>query len=265
MRFIDQTGHSIEFAGIPKKIVSVVPSQTELLFDLGLDEEVVGITKFCIHPEIWFRTKTRVGGTKKLDPDKIESLQPDLIIANKEENDRVQIEKLRKKFNVWVSDIKTLDDALSMIISIGDITGKFDRARSIVHEISAGFTHWQGMKSDRVMSSAYLIWNHPLMVAGQNTFIHEMMSKFGLKNVFSSTERYPEVTLDELRRKKPDVLLLSSEPYPFKEIDAAEFRELLPGVKVITVDGELFSWYGSRLIKTPYYFEELDRQIKIAL
>src|ERR1700741_3198050 len=110
MHFIDQTGRKISIPQIPQRIISLVPSQTELLFDLGLDKEVVGITKFCVHPPEWFQTKTRVGGTKQLKIDLIKQLQPDLIIANKEENVKEQIEELEKHFPVWISDVNNLED-----------------------------------------------------------------------------------------------------------------------------------------------------------
>ena len=112
----DQTGRSITIPDSPKRIISIVPSQTELLFDLGLSDEVIGITKFCVHPEEWFRKKTRVGGTKQLNMETIRSLQPDLIVANKEENEQVQVEDIAKEFPVWISDIKTLSDAKRMIL-----------------------------------------------------------------------------------------------------------------------------------------------------
>ena len=120
MIFTDQLGRKLILEKIPQRIISLVPSQTELLFDLGLEEEVVGITKFCIHPDSWFHSKTRIGGTKQFDFEKIKSLQPDLIIGNKEENDKEQIEELMKNFTVWMSDIKTLADACKMICEIGE-------------------------------------------------------------------------------------------------------------------------------------------------
>lgn len=122
--YTDQLGRKIELNYIPKRIISVVPSQTELLHSLGMEEEVIGITKFCVHPQQWFRIKIRIGGTKQLDIGKIKNLQPDLIIANKEENTRDQIEKLAIHFPVWISDVNTLEDALSMIYSIGNMLDK---------------------------------------------------------------------------------------------------------------------------------------------
>lgn len=128
---------------LPRRIVSLVPSQTELLYDLGLEEETVGITKFCIHPEAWFRSKARVGGTKNVDIDKVRALQPDLIIANKEENVKEQIEALADIAPVWVSDIQDLDDALDMIRSIGHITGRQEKAELIAKLIGHRFNELQ--------------------------------------------------------------------------------------------------------------------------
>ena len=135
--FADQLGRSVELLNAPKRIVSLVPSQTELLFDLGLNDKVVGITKFCVHPEGWYRTKKRIGGTKQLHIDEIKELTPDLIIANKEENVRDQIEELAKDFPVWISDVNNLDSASSMITGIGEITSRKPQAKDIIHQIQA--------------------------------------------------------------------------------------------------------------------------------
>src|SRR5689334_18071707 len=125
--FTDQIGRTISLNKTPRRIISLVPSQTELLYDLGLSDEVVGITKFCVHPEEWFRNKPRVGGTKQLNMDIIHHLQPDLVIANKEENVREQVEELASHYPVWVSDINNPDDAYWMMKELGSITGKINR------------------------------------------------------------------------------------------------------------------------------------------
>ncbi|MEO6882545.1 MAG: helical backbone metal receptor [Bacteroidia bacterium] len=263
--FFDQTNREIILREIPKKIISVVPSQTELLYDLGLDEEVIGITKFCIHPEKWFREKTRIGGTKKLDIEKIKLLNPDLIIANKEENEKSQIEELARDFNVWISDIKTLDDALQMILRIGEITNKKERAGEIKQKIEIEFEKiiFRQVKK-KFLRTAYFIWKKPFMVAGEDTFIDEMLRICGLenvfpKNIFSDTRntRYPEISAEQLKAANPEIILLSSEPYPFKEKHIEEFKLICPQAKIKIVDGELFSWYGSRLLESPAYFAEL--------
>ncbi len=250
--------------GVPKRIISLVPSQTELLWDLGLRDELVGITKFCIHPKEMFQSKTRIGGTKKLDFEKIKALQPDLIIGNKEENEQAQIEELMKHYPVWMSDINTLNDAYKMITDIGSIVNKQNASEKIVLQIKSEFNSILNSKSKILnqKSTAYFIWKKPYMVASEDTFINEMMITCGFKNVFQNKTRYPEVTLEELQQLQPEVILLSSEPYPFKEKHIKEFTTACPNAKIIIVDGELFSWYGSRLVKSPKYFTKLIQQIE---
>jgi len=257
MTITDQIGNTIQLAHPPAKIVSLVPSQTELLHYLGLDNEVVGITKFCVHPETWFRSKKRVGGTKTVDIEKVRALQPDIIIANKEENVQEQVAALQTIAPVWVSDVNNLPDALEMISSIGLITGTADKAARLVNDISAAFTRLNKQTIDPPVAVAYLIWKDPYMTVGGDTFISHMLQACGAINVFAHLGRYPEVTVDVIRQSGCKVLLLSSEPYPFKEKHIAELSAQLPGVTIQLVDGEMFSWYGSRLLQSPVYFEKL--------
>ena len=239
-----------------------MPSQTELLFDLGLDAEVVGITKFCIHPENWFKTKTRVGGTKNLNMKIIHSLQPDLIIANKEENVKEQIEELARDYDVWVTDVNTLGDATQMIQDLGEITFKEELAYTLQKEILKKFVKLRLETADSgKIRGAYFIWKDPFMIAGGKTFINDLLPYSGVENVFSNEARYPEIDLKTLKAKKCQVILLSSEPYPFKEKHQKEMETLLPGIPVILVDGEMFSWYGSRLSRAADYFKNLQQQI----
>jgi ABC-type Fe3+-hydroxamate transport system substrate-binding protein len=255
--FVDMMGRMVEIAYPPKRIVSLVPSQTELLYDLGLESEVVGITKFCVHPESWFRTKTRVGGTKQLNLDKIRELQPDLVIANKEENLKEQIDELTKEFPVWISDIKSIDEGLQMISAIGSLVDKEEQANSLVNDIASGFEMLQ--KATDVKRVAYFIWRGPWMSVGGDTFISNMIQTIGWKNALSDMERYPEISLEEAAAHKPDIVLLSSEPFPFKEKHIAELKSAIPEAEVLLVDGEMFSWYGSRMLKAIPYFSELIR------
>ncbi|MBS1530590.1 MAG: ABC transporter substrate-binding protein, partial [Bacteroidetes bacterium] len=226
----------------------------ELLFDLGLDDEIAGVTKFCIHPGDKVQQKTKIGGTKQLDIDRIKALQPDLVIGNKEENERDQIEELMRYFPVWMSDIRNLDDALDMIVKVGIITGKTSAAADLVARIRQQFNNITIRLSPK--RAAYLIWRKPYMVAGKETFIDDMLRRCGLINAFE-IERYPQVSKDQLIAAKPDVVLLSSEPYPFKDKHIREFETLLPQATVKLVDGEMFSWYGSRLRYAPEYFKQL--------
>ncbi|MBN9484931.1 MAG: cobalamin-binding protein [Bacteroidetes bacterium 43-93] len=253
--FSDMMGREIEINFPPRRIISVVPSQTELLYDLGLENEVVGITKFCVHPESWFRTKERIGGTKKLNIEKIRSLQPDLIIANKEENEQAQIEELAKEFPVWISDIQTLPQALQMMQVVGLITGTEHKANEIVDEIVTGFTNLHTASQPKRV--AYFIWYNPWMTVGGDTFISSMIKTIGWQNVYVGATRYPEVDLQDLKEKDPELVLLSSEPYPFKEKHIEEIKAELPNADVRLVDGEMFSWYGSRMREAIAYMQNL--------
>jgi ABC-type Fe3+-hydroxamate transport system substrate-binding protein len=253
----DQLGRIIQINYPPKIIISLVPSQTELLFDLGLNEEVAGITKFCIHPNNKFKTTTKIGGTKKLNIEKIRSLKPDLIIGNKEENEQQQIEMLTQEFPVWMSDIYNLNDALNMITSIGDLVGKQEASMLMAKEIASNFEALQlGLSQKQIKKVAYFIWKDPYMLAGAQTFIHEMLKYGGLENV-TNLNRYPIISESELHNLNPDVVLLSSEPYPFKDDHIEDFQKLWPTATVKLVDGEMFSWYGSRLLKAADYFKTL--------
>lgn len=255
--YTDQIAREIYIGNNPTNIISIVPSQTELLYDLGLDKEVTGITKFCIHPNHWRKSKTIIGGTKNIRLDLVNQLNPDLIIANKEENTKEQIDALLERFPVWVSDITTLDDAVTMIRTIGEITGKSEKATEISKTLSIGFNNIkQPLLPQR---AAYLIWKNPYMAAGGNTFINTMMAKAGFQNVFEQIHRYPEVTIEQISKMNCNNILLSSEPYPFKQQHIHELKELLPDANVILVDGEIFSWYGSRLLKAPDYFNKIQQ------
>ncbi len=250
----DQLGKKIPFPTAPLRIVSLVPSQTELLYDLGLDKEVVGITKFCIHPEEWFRTKTRVGGTKQVNIEKIRSLSPNLVIANKEENTPEDIFAIESFCPVWTSDISSLNQALDMIENISELTSSKNKALELAHNISLEFSR---LSFPAIYRCAYMIWKDPWMVAGGDTFINDMLKACGLHNAWVEERRYPTIELSELIQKNVQILLLSSEPYPFKFSDLDDLAKILPEIKIVLVEGEPFSWYGSRMQFSPAYFKVL--------
>jgi ABC-type Fe3+-hydroxamate transport system substrate-binding protein len=240
--FLDQMGNLVTIHFPPRRIISLVPSQTELLADLDLDDEIVGITKFCIHPQAWGSPKNIVGGTKNFHLDEIAALDPDLIIANKEEN-----------YPVWLSDIVSLEDALAMITSLGEMTNRKVQSGSIVSAIQETFST---IKKYPAFSVLYLIWRGPWMAAGKGTFINTMLGKAGLRNVLDQ-DRYPELSAEDIKMLRPDYIFLSSEPYPFREKHMEELQQISPDSRILLVDGEMFSWYGSRLIKAPAYFNAL--------
>jgi ABC-type Fe3+-hydroxamate transport system substrate-binding protein len=240
---------------LPLRIVSLVPSQTELLFDLGLDEQVVGITKFCVHPAEWFTTKTRVGGTKNINISTIKKLKPTLIIANKEENVKEQIEELANHYPVWLTNVNNLEEAVQMIEDIGALTHTQQKANHLTQKIKTNFEELNQTRAN--INTCYLIWQNPYMTVGGDTFIHDMLQKCGFNNIFAHQSRYPEISINQLQTANCKLLLLSSEPYPFKQKHIDNLQQQLPNTKILLVDGEMFSWYGSRLLKAPQYFKEL--------
>jgi len=256
--FYDQLGRSVNLPSVPKRILSLVPSQTELLFKLGLDSEIVGITKFCLHPHEKVRSKLHIGGTKQLNIPLIKEIAPDLIIANKEENDKGQVEDLMALCPVWVSDIYDLSSALQMIIGVGEIVSRVNESKLLIDLIEESFAKLHRIDDLQV---AYLIWRKPYMAAGQGTFINAMLNLCGFKNVIQH-ERYPVISSDDIVKAKPDILFLSSEPYPFVVKHIAEFQTMLPFAEILLVDGEMFSWYGSRLLHAPAYFNSVIQSLK---
>jgi len=259
MVYIDQMNRQCVLEKTPERIVSLVPSQSQLLWDLGLQQQLAGITKFCIHPEEMFRSIPRVGGTKQIHLDKIRALKPDLIIGNKEENTESDILALEKEFPVWMSDIYDLKDALNMIQSIGDITGTSEKANALTNSISEKFAQLQ---FKTFHSCIYLIWNDPIMVCGKNNFIDDMLQKAGFRNSIHEA-RYPLLSEDDLQTIPAEYLFLSTEPFPFGEEHVVSFQKKFPGKKVVLVDAEYFSWYGSKLNTAAEYFQQLRSSLNL--
>ena len=251
-----QLNNSIYLKQKPNRIISLVPSQTELLSELGLEKEVIGITKFCIHPNSWKSKKKVIGGTKKINLQKIIELNPDLIIANKEENSKEDIELLQKNYPVWISNILNVNDLILMINSFGEIFEIEQKSKTLISSIN---TELKSLKNHLIHKKVlYLIWNKPEIVVGTQTYIDSQLKAIGLNNVVQKA-RYPK--LEEIEIENPDFIFLSSEPYPFQEKHRKEFEEKFPNSKTIIVDGEMFSWYGSRILKAIPYFRELKKTI----
>lgn len=245
---IDQMGRKVTVPSPPTRIISLVPSQTELLFDLGLEKSIVGITQFCTEPTDRTKNKPKVGGTKYIKPEHIADLKPDLIIGNKEENDRDSILRLEKHYPVWMSDIYTTKDTSNMISTLAHLTNTQRIAKPILFRIAELTEQIQELPHP-LQPAAYLIWKNPWMAAGGKTFIHHMLDLAGFKNVWGETHRYPEFTLKQLAAINPAWVLLSSEPYHFRGSDQQAIQQILPEAKVLAVDGTLYSWYGSRIVK----------------
>lgn len=246
------------------RIVSLVPSITELLYHLELSNEVVGITKFCVHPNDWFKTKTRIGGTKNIHIENIRSLAPTLVIANKEENVKEQVEALEAFTKVHLTDVSNFEDALKMIQDIGVLTNSQTKAAEIVKTIQDSFADLSELCSKQQLQSipcTYLIWQDPYMTIGGDTYINDLLTKIGFSNVFAKSERYPSISLSDIEQTKCKVIFLSSEPYPFKQMHIEILQKYFPDKLILLVDGEMFSWYGSRLLEAPAYFKSLIQRV----
>ncbi len=254
--FKDQLNNSITITKLPQRIISIVPSQSEFLWHIGVRNELVGITKFCIHPKQMFTNIEHVGGTKKLNLTKIRALKPNLIIANKEENNKEEIELLQKEFNVWISDIYNFKDAFKMMNLLSVILKKESETKLLISEIKKLIKLIKNNFNKQTV--AYFIWNKPYMLAANNTYINFILNYLGLKNVVQSINRYPEVTIEALKKLNPQICFLSSEPFPFKQKHILELQKHLPNSKIIIVDGEVFSWYGNRMMELAGYIKTLQ-------
>ncbi len=259
MIFKDQINKTLKIKNTPQRIISLVPSLTELLIDLGLEKQLIGVTRFCVHPKHIKNSKTIVGGTKKVNLNKILALKPDFILTNKEENTLEIVNNVSKIAPTFVSDLNTIDDVLLLINQLGDIFNCKKKSNLIINQIKtkqADFKNFIKNKPNKKV--AYFIWQNPFMVAGNNTFINELLKVNNFNNVFENLNRYPEINIEKL--PKLDYIFLSSEPYPFKEKHIELFKNHT-NAKVILVDGEYFSWYGSRLINAFDYFKKIHLNI----
>lgn len=258
MPYIDQLNRKLQITETPKRIISLVPSQTELLIDLGLEASIVGITKFCVHPEHLKKTKSVVGGTKQINIEKIKALKPDIILCNKEENNKEIIDELAPIAPIHISDIYNLEDCFELIEMYGSIFKVEAKASEIITKIKNDRKQFQEKITVKQQPKvAYFIWKNPWMVSASNTFIDNMLCEAGFKNVFENDQRYPEIELSNSKLKEADIIFLSSEPFPFKDEHIIELQSRFPQQTIKIVDGEMFSWYGSRLQHAFKYFESL--------
>ena len=260
----DQLNRKLQLKTIPKRIISLVPSQTELLVDLGLEDSIIGITKFCVHPTYLKKQKTIVGGTKTINIEKIKALQPDIILCNKEENTKEIVNLCQEIAPTHVSDIYTIQDTLTLIQQYGTLFSCTEKASKMIEDIQFKLNDFQQHTQDKKkLTAAYFIWRNPWMAAGNNNFINYLLDLNNFENMYGHKPRYPEVELKKIASEgNPDLIFLSSEPYPFKEEHKTEIQQFAKKAKIIFVDGEMFSWYGSRLLKAFDYFKELQNRIR---
>lgn len=257
----DQLNHRLVIATPPQRVISLVPSLTELLVDLGLEDRLVGVTKFCVHPSHLRKTKTIVGGTKNVHQTKIENLNPDFILCNKEENTQNIVLECQSMAPTYVSDIYEIKDVIQLISDLGQIFNVRGKSEKLVKQLVDKAERFQkDCLRYPTLVVAYCIWRGPWMVAANQTFIHHLLLLCNFENAFEDEVRYPEIDLKEIP-KHTDCIFLSSEPFPFREKHIKEVNTLLPDKKAIIVDGEYFSWYGSRLLKAMDYFKKLRAEL----
>ncbi|SFU33222.1 substrate-binding protein [Pustulibacterium marinum] len=249
IQITDAVGNKLSFNKVPSRIVSLVPSQTELLVDLGLADSIVGVTKFCIHPANIRKNKTVVGGTKQVNFEKIIALQPDVILCNKEENTAEMVAELQQIAPVHVSEVASISEAQLLFKQYGILFDKVFQADKLLAQINSKIEKLKTISdSEKPKSALYFIWKDPWMVAGNDTYINEMMQLLGYQNVIQEN-RYPQIVLDAFQTNPPECILLSSEPYPFQKKHVQQLTEFFKDSKIELIDGELFSWFGTRLIK----------------
>lgn len=263
-KILDQLEREISITKKPAKIVSLVPSQTELLVDLGLKDAIVGITKFCVHPEDLRKEKKVVGGTKQVHYDQIQKLSPDIILCNKEENTLEMVLQLEKIAPVHVSDVKNISDSLGLIRQYGQLFDVDQKASEIQASIEVQLRNFRRFVENQPKRKvAYLIWKKPWMAAGNDTFIDYLLSLNNFENIYRHEKaRYPEIDISSIRDRHVDLILLSTEPFPFKIKHKKKLQEKLLDQKIIIVDGEYFSWYGSRLLQAFGYFKEVHLSLQ---
>ncbi len=253
----DQLQRSLTFQHTPRRIVSLVPSMTELVDYLGHGSSLVGCTKFCVHPAHLRKEISIIGGTKNVHIEIVKQLKPDLILANKEENVKEQVEALMEICQVYISNVKTLDDALVMNHQIAQLLRVEDEGITLNKAIKNTLHH----DSDPPLKVAYIIWQKPLISVGGDTFIHHMLEETGFVNVFGHMDRYPSITQEELQATDADIVFLSSEPFPFKQKHIIEYQRAFPKKSIHLIDGEMASWYGNRMLLGVQYLTRLRKRL----
>lgn len=234
---IDVRGRAFDFGSPPERVVSLVPSLTETLFDLGAGDAVVGITDFCIFPPDL--PLPRLGGTKNPRVEDVRALAPDLVHMNLEENLRRHAEAIEAFAPVFVSEPKSVADVAALIGQLGELHGRQVKATELMARLTAELARMPR----RSFTFACPIWKNPWMWCGGDTYVSRLVEAAGGVNVLRNQDRYPHVPLEEVMSSRPEVVFLPDEPYVFTGEDAAA----LEGTRVIgPFPGHLFTWHGTR-------------------
>lgn len=254
IRVANFDGTFVELAQPAERIVSLVPSESETLHYLGAEDRIAGITKFCERPWSMFKAKTRVGGPKDPDVDRIRELEPDLILCNKEENEKDAVEELREIAPVYVSFVVKVDEAAQLIADLGALTGCGENAAEMVAQIAQGRETVAGAKADYTFRRVlHLVWKDPYMTVSRDTYIYDLLTQAGLEPVVPRIrKRYPMIDGDFIRECNPEAVFFPDEPYKFKFSDIDEFREEFADLACVRndglykIDGATVTWFGYR-------------------
>ena len=253
--FVDSLGRELRLTGAPRRIVSLVPSITETLFSLGLGASIAGVTDYCVHPAEGVREKPKLGGTKNPRLDELLALSPDLVIANREENRRRDVERLEAAgVAVFVTDARDVEAAIRELEVFGELTERAREARSIAEGVRDALRVARESRPDPAPRVVSLVWRRPWMAVGGDSFAHALVSECGGLNPFEESERrYPRVDEGDLEAAAPDVILLPTEPYAFGEAERQELLALdCPAARsgrIHVIEGELLTWYGPRMAR----------------
>ncbi|MEO8055132.1 MAG: helical backbone metal receptor [Acidobacteriota bacterium] len=238
------------------RLLSLCPSITESLAALGAAGDLVGATRYCIHPKEQLKDVPRVGGTKNPDLAAIRAAKPDLVFCNAEENRGADIEALRREFTVDVSHPRTVAEIPALLRHFGAVAGKREESEKISLKVEEALERVE--EEARLTGSrfrfVYLIWKDPWMTVGPRTYVADLLRRVGgrlsLEEESSGGPDYPATSENAIVLSRPDVLILPDEPYPFGGKDAAFWRERLPAAcRVVVVKGEDFCWHGVRTLR----------------
>ena len=247
----DDLGDRVELNVPAARIVSLVPSITETLFELGAGGQVAGVTDYCIHPAAAVAQILKVGGTKGFSLDRVVGLEPDLVIANKEENRKPEVEALRRECPVFVTDPRTVEQAMKTVLDLGMLTGRAVEASTMAADCESRLSGVYPATLARPFRTVCFVWRDPWMAVGSDTYVGDLLDTFGFKNIFASEDgRYPQTSLEAVLDRGPEVIMLPDEPFEFGSGDVGEieafFAERGAPVKIFAMDGTLLTWFGYR-------------------